>query len=419
MCGCMASGSGRLGGEFWKFWTGQTISNLGTSFTQFALPLLVFKLTGSALNLAMTTAAEYLPYLLFGLVIGAWVDRVDRKRLMVVTDLTRALVIATIPVLASLNLLSVWWIYGVGFLGSTLAICFSAAEFAAIPSLVNRDASEELVAANGRIQASYSAASILGPLLAGAMVVYFSIPNLLVVDAASFLVSALSLSWIGISFNVASQRSASSIRQDVLEGLRYVLRHPVLRNISLMMALVNLVGTTTFAQLVLFSKERLQASDAQIGLLFSAGSAGVVLLSLAAGPLRRRWRFSTVALGALMISGFLNILLALTTEYWIALPLWAAMNGLGILFNINTASLRQAIVPNHLLGRILSIAMVLAWSANPVGAFIGGLAIEWTHNVALVYGVIGALVVLIPFCFSFSPLGHAERYMPGQELAAT
>jgi MFS family permease len=415
----MASASDRLGSEFWKFWTGQTISNLGTSFTLFALPLLVFKLTGSALNLAITTAAEYLPYLLFGLVIGAWVDRVDRKRLMIATDVTRAVVIASIPVLASLDLLAVWWIYIVGFLGSTLAIAFNAAEFAAIPSLVPRDASEELVAANGRIQASYSAASIIGPLLAGAMLALISIPDLLVVDAASFVASALSLSWIGISFNVAAERKVTSIRQDVFEGLRYVLRHPVLRNISLMMCLVNLVGTTTFTQLVLFSKERLQASDTQIGLLFSAGSIGVTVLSLVAGPLRRRWRFSTVALGALMLSGFLNILLALTTDYWIALPLWAAMSGLGTLFNINTGSLRQAIVPNHMLGRILTIAGVLAWSANPVGAFIGGLAIEWTHNVALVYGVIGALVVLIPFCFLFSPLGHAERYTPGQVPAAT
>jgi hypothetical protein len=95
------------------------------------------------------------------------------------------------------------------------------------------------------------------------------------------------------------------------------------------------------------------------------------------------------------------------------------MRGLGILFNINTGSLRQAIVPNYLLGRILTIASVLAWSANPVGAFIGGLAIEWAHNVARVYGVIGGLLMLIPFCFAFSPLGHAEQYMPGQKQAAT
>src|SRR5438270_4313601 len=147
--------SQKLGIDFWKFWTGQTISNLGSSFTGFALPLLVFKLTGSALNLAISTAVYFIPYLLFGLVIGAWVDRVDRKRLMIATDVARAAVIASIPVLATLGPLSIWWIYAVGFISSTLSICFDAAEFAAIPSLASSD---DLVTANGRIQASYSAA---------------------------------------------------------------------------------------------------------------------------------------------------------------------------------------------------------------------------------------------------------------------
>ena len=92
-----AANSQRQSVDFWKFWTGQTISNLGSSFTDFALPLLIFKLTGSALNLAIASATTFLPYLLFGLPIGAWVDRVDRKRLMIITDLLRALVLASIP----------------------------------------------------------------------------------------------------------------------------------------------------------------------------------------------------------------------------------------------------------------------------------------------------------------------------------
>src|SRR6185295_19732466 len=97
----------RPSADFWKFWAGQTISNLGSSFTEFALPLLIFKLTGSALNLAISSATTFLPYLLFGLLIGAWVDRVNRKRLMIITDLLRALILASIPLLAALNLLSV------------------------------------------------------------------------------------------------------------------------------------------------------------------------------------------------------------------------------------------------------------------------------------------------------------------------
>src|SRR5581483_10636775 len=140
----------KLDSNFWKYWTGQTISNLGSSITLFALPLLVYKLTGSALNLGISSAANMLPYLLFGLILGAWVDRVDRRRMMILTDIARTFVIAIIPLLARFDLLSVWWIYAIGFLHSTLTICFSAGEFAAIPSLVDQD---NLVMANGRIQA--------------------------------------------------------------------------------------------------------------------------------------------------------------------------------------------------------------------------------------------------------------------------
>ncbi len=404
----------KFNSDFWKYWTGQTISNLGSSITVFALPLLVYKLTGSALDLGIATAATFLPYLLFGLILGAWTDRVDRKRMMIGTDIARALVVASIPLLAALGLLTVWWIYVVAFVHATLRICFDAGEFAAIPSLVNRD---DLVTANGRIQASYSAASIVGPLLAGVLVTLVPLPVLMLIDGFSFLLSAFSLALIRISFNSGEKRAPTSIRADVVEGLRYVLGHPVLRNISMMMALVNFVGSTTYAQLILFAKVRLQATDVQASLLYSAGSLGVVILSLAAGQLRKRWSFSTVALGALMLEGALTAVFALMHWYWVAIALWTLIGGLGILFNINTGSLRQAIVPNHMLGRVISIASVLAWSAIPLGSLLGGFAISWTQNVALVYAVIGVLTFLIPFAFSFTALGHAERYIPAEKAA--
>src|SRR5256712_7069803 len=198
----------RLNSDFWKYWTGQTISNLGSSITLFALPLLVYKLTGSALNLGITTAAEFLPYLLFGLILGAWTDRVDRKRMMIGTDIGRALIIASIPLLFALGLLTVWWIYIVAFIHATLTICFEAGEFAAIPSLVNQD---DLVTANGRIQASYSGASIIGPLLAGVLVTLVPLSALLLFDALSFLASSFSLALISISFNKSEKRAPTSI----------------------------------------------------------------------------------------------------------------------------------------------------------------------------------------------------------------
>lgn len=409
-----AQSSQRSKHNFWRYWTGQTISNLGSSITLFALPLLVYKISGSALNLGISSAANMLPYLLFGLLLGAWTDRIDRKRMMIVMDIGRAAVIATIPLMAFLGQRSVWWIYGAGFLHSTLTICFAAGEFAAIPSLVEQD---DLVSANGRIQASYSAASILGPVLAGILVAFVPLASLLLLDACSFLLSAFSIALVTSSFNASSDEPRRHIFRDVAEGLRYVWGHPVLRNISLMMALVNFVAATHSAQLVLFARERLQASDSQVGFLYTAGSVGIVALALLAGPLRRRWSFSRVALGALLLDGLFILALSFTRLYWLALLFEALAQGLGILFNINTGSLRQAIVPNHLLGRVVSIASVIAWSAIPLGAFLGGLIISETNNVALVYAGIGVLVMLIPLCFAFTPLGHAERYLMTKEDA--
>jgi MFS family permease len=400
--------------DFWKFWVGQAISSLGDSFTGFALPLLVYKLTGSAINLAITSAAYLLPYLLFGLFIGAWADRMNRKRLMIFVDLGRAAALVSIPLAEISGLVPsswmIWWVYAISFITSTLGIFFDSAEFAAIPSLVHNH--DDLVVANGRIQASYSAARIVGPLLAGVLIAFMPIYDLIFVDAVSFVVSAISLVLVRMGFNSARERPRTSIRQDVVEGLKYVLQHPVLRNISIMMALVNFFGATIGAQRVLFAEGHLHANDSELGLLNASASVGVILLSLLAGRLRKRWSFSKVALSALMAEGFVVILLSIVPSYWLSLPLWALYSGVGILFNINTGSLRQAITPNHLLGRVQSIAGVLAWSAIPVGSLLGGYAIEASGSVALVFFVLGAITVVIPAIFAFTPLGHAEDYLP-------
>ncbi len=426
-----ASSPRRIGRDFWIFFSGQTLSNLGSSFTNFALPLIVFKLTGSALNLAITSAAVFLPYLLFGLIIGAWVDRVNRKRLMIVVDSLNALFVASIPALSLLGMLHVWYIYAMAFVASTLGIFFQSAEFAAIPSLVGKD---QLVTANGRIQASFSLMGFIGPLLAALFVFFVPVETLLFIDAGSYLVSVFTLALVRVGFNTASQQPAEkkSIGHDIAEGLRYVLRHPVLRMISLMMAMVNFFSSTVGFEIVYFAKKQLFLANWQYGILVAAGPIGVVMLSLLAGTLHKRFKFSRVALTALALEGFFTILLGLTTFFWLAVPLLALTNGLGILFDINTGSLRQAIVPNELLGRVMSIAGVLAWSAIPIGTILGGYVIDRTRgvtldlsfcglgvvqNIGLVYSVIGCITFIIPIIFAFTPLGRAERYLSKDEPA--
>jgi MFS family permease len=404
----------RFQSDFWKFWNGETISTLGSSFTSFALPLLIFTLTGSSLNLALTVVVTVLPYLLLGLVIGAWVDRVNRKRVMVVTDLARALVIASIPLASVGGLLSVWWIYAVAFLNSALTICFDAANFAAVPVLVRQ---EDLVTANGYVQASYSMAKVGGPLLGGLLIIVVPLPMLLLIDAVSFLVSAGSLVLITTSFNTASdgRQALTSLRQDIAEGLCYVLKHPILSWITLLLLLVNFILPTSSAQLVLFAKQWFAASDTQVGLLYAGGSLGTVVFSLVAGRLRKYWSLGTIALEALMMEGIFTALTAVTHWYWVLLLLWALRGGADVLFTISSYSLAQMVVPNQLLGRVITVLRVLTWSTASLGALLGGLAIERTDNVALVYAGIGLLTFGITLAFFLSPLGHTERYLPINE----
>jgi predicted MFS family arabinose efflux permease len=397
-------------GDFWTFWSGQTISTLGSSVTSFALPLLVFKLTNSPLNLALTMVFTVLPYLLFGLAIGAWVDRTNRKGVMVFTDCARGVVIASIPFLTVLGLLSVWWIYVVSFVNATLTIGFTAANFAALPSLVEPD---DLVAANGSIQASFSMASIIGPLVAGLLLVRVPLSLLLLIDAASFLVSAVSLLLVKKSFNASTseKQMVAGIGNAILEGLHYVRRSPIVFWLMLLLLLFNFILPTADVQIVWYAKHWLRASDTQLGLLYASDGIGVVVFSLLANRLRKHWSFAVVALGSMIVLGLLTTLMAFTHWYPSALVIWALRGGTDVLFLISTYSMTQRIVPNALLGRVITFLRVLTWPTGALGALLGGLAIAQTGNVGLVYGCVGLLVFLVAFAFWLTPLGHAERYV--------
>src|SRR3989440_3967129 len=220
----MPSVPGRRAGDFWIFWTGQTISQIGSALTSTALLLLVFKLSGSALDLGLASAATWVPYPLFGLFIGAWVDRVNRKGLMIGLDICRAVVLAVLPLLALLGHVPIWWIYLVTFINSTVTIGFQSATTAAIPSMVTQDG---LVKANGRIRASTPFATIIGPLLAALLLAVTSLQAVLWFDALTFVVSALSLALVKTSFNAVAPQTQpkTSLRRDILDGLRYVLGH--------------------------------------------------------------------------------------------------------------------------------------------------------------------------------------------------
>ena len=394
--------------DFRLFWGGQTISELGTAFTLFALPLIVFKLTGSPVDLAIATAAGFLPYVLFGLVLGAWGDRFDRRGMMIAADLGRAAVIATVAVLAALGALHVWWIYAVMFAAATLSIAFEAASWAVVPALLEPD---EFVAGNSRLLIGAQTGHVLGPLLAGALLgAGVHTATVLYADAASFLASAASIALVAtpLSGDRDARRRPTTIRADIAEGLHYVFSSPILRNLTLLSILFNFTIATQWTQLVLFANERLDASDARIGILWAAGSAGVLVFALPASRVARRIGFSRSVLGSLAIGGLAIVAFAWTRWFWLSVALWGLRIGMGQLGSIQTLSLRQTITPPDMLSRVGTIGQTLAWSAIPAGALTGGWAIDASGNVAAVYAGTGAISIALAFLFAFSAIGHVD-----------
>ncbi len=396
-----------MGRDFWLFWGGQTMSEVGTAFTLFALPLLVFELTGSALELAFAEVAAFLPYAVFSFVLGALVDRLERRRVMIAADVGRAALIATIPLLDELDGLRVWWIYAVSFAVTTLTIAFSAGKFAVVPSLVPR---QRLVSANGRLEAGSNGAHIVGPVLAGAFLgLGLATADVLYADALSFFVSAASVALIAAPLAAGrASHARRPLRAEVADGLRFTFGHPLLRNLVLLSALLNFVGATQWAQLVLFAKERLGASNPQISILWSAGAAGAIAFALGAARIRRRIRFSRAVLGSVLVGGSLTVAFSLTPWYGLAVILWALIIGLGEFRGIVTTTVRQAITPPHVLGRAGAAGQATSSCMIPAGVLLGGWLIETTGSVRGVYAAVGVLIILLAVIFSFSAIGRVH-----------
>lgn len=402
-----------LGSDFWVFYAGRVATMLGSSFTRFAIPLLVLDLTGSATALGVSLAVSVLPYLLFGLTIGALVDSMDRKRLLVAANLAYAAVLLVIPALAAAGLLSVPAIYAVLFVTSSLGVVLQTGEFAGVAQLVPP---KSLARANASIQAASAVTGIVGPILAGLGAALVSLPGLLVVDAATFLLAVLSLLRVRRPLNELRsgdeddrQHVLGTLRRNIAEGVRFVLDRRLLRAISVMMALVNLVGAMTVAQLPLLATAQLDAGPASLSWLYAAGGVGVALTALAAARLRALLRLEWLLLGTLALDGVATVVLGLARSLPVALIACALSSGLSVLFNIYTTSLRQTIVPERLLGRVMTVASVVAWSAVPVGAVLGGIAATSLGAVGPVFMATGVATTVIAVVFFLcTSVGSAE-----------
>jgi MFS family permease len=398
--------------DFLKLWAGQTISLFGSQISVLAIPLTaVLVLHAMPIQMGILTAAGMLPSLLFGLFAGVWVDRLRRRPILIGTDAGRILLLSLIPLTYLLGVLHIELLYLFAFLIGILTVFFNVAYQSYLPSLIER---EQLVEGNSKLELSQSIGEIVGPGLAGVLVQAFTAPLAILVDAFSFLVSAVSLAWIHTSEEAPKTRTQrKAMRREILEGLRFVFGEPILRTLASSYATLTLFNSILEAVFVLYLTRAIGIKPALLGIIFAIGSVGFVLGALLAGRLTTRIGIGRVLLLTPLVIGASDLLIPLVGLIpFLAFPLVCLAQFLfGLarpVFSINQVSLRQAVTPERLLGRMNASIYFIVYGITPLGSLLGGVLGQYIGlQKKLVIAATGE--ILACFWLLFSPIRRLQE----------
>jgi MFS family permease len=402
--------------DFLRLWSAETVSQFGTQVSQLALPLAaVLVLDASAFEVAALGIVEFLPFILFTLPAGVWVDRLPRRPILIAGDLGRAALLASIPVAYLGDALTLGQLYVVGFLVGVCTVFFDVAYMSYLPALVERD---HIIEGNSKMEISRSAAQIGGPGFGGLLVEAFTAPYAILADAVSFLGSGLFILRIRKHEPrpepPSAEQGKAGLWTELKEGLRFVLGNPNLRAQAGCTGTSNFFSNVSFAIIIVFLVRELGLSPAVIGLVFSIGSVGSLLAAFTSNRISRRFGIGPTTIAMALLFGPATFLVAFAPVGNQAIPfLIVAQLLFGfsvVVYNIVQVSYRQAICPPQLQGRMNSVMRFIVWGTIPLGALLGGALGSWVGlRETLVVGAIGGS---LSFLWIFlSPQRHL-REMP-------
>ncbi len=404
--------------DFRCLWAGESVSLLGSEVTRLALPLAaVVTLHASAGQLGLLGAAAYAPFLVFGLPAGLWVDRHRRRPVLIVADLGQLAAIGSVPLLAVLGALSVPALLIAAFAAGTFAVFFELAYRAYLPAIVPVEA---LTGANSRLTASESAAEIGGPGLGGVLAQVFGAPYALLLDAASFLFSAIGLASIR-QREQPPVRDPAPLRAQVADGFTATFRDRYLRAFAGEAGSYNLCWQIVQTVLVLYAIRELHLDPGRLGLVLAIGAAGALLGALGTAATARRFGLGRTVIAAAVIGDAAPLALPFLQPGALAAPLLAAaffVRGIGVTgCNVHVNAIRQTITPDRLLGRTNAAYRLLVYGAVPVGALLGGwLGSTFGLRTTLAVGTTGLLSTAL--FLIFSPVRHVRELSDRASLEA-
>jgi MFS family permease len=388
--------------DFLKLWSAQTISQVGSEVTQLGLPFAaVVVLHASALEVSLLGSAAIMPFVLFALPAGVWVDRLRRRPLMIGADVGRLATLASIPVAHAFGALTLGQLYGVQFTCGLLAVFFDVSYLSFLPSLVSR---EELASGNARLETTRGIAQTAGPGLAGGLIGLVGAPVAISADAASFGISGALISLIRKTERVTPKAEREPLRRELLEGLRYVFGQRYLRALTLCTGTWNLFSSIAFGLVVVYGVRVLGLSAPLLGLIVMIGSIGSAFAAGLSSVFVRRFGLGPAIVWPGILGSAFFVFAPLAHRATAVLFLVIAFLGasaLGMLFNVNQLTLRQAITPASLQGRMNAIVRFMYWSPQAVGfALGGGLASSIGLREAFWVSVIGSTAAMVPLAFT-------------------
>jgi hypothetical protein len=380
----------------------QGVSSIGDAVSFTALPLLVFALTGSGAAMGLVGALQTLPDLLFGMVAGALADRSDRKRMMFLADVGRALLTALIPISVWLGGPTLVVILIVAAPMSILRSLFLAGYTASVPAIVGRS---QLARANALFEAVYSTGYIFGPAVAGILSTLIGPGPTLAIDAVSFLLSGLGLFFVRRQLLAPTDRPQTHILTDIREGIDFIVRHPTLRTAIGFWGIVSVMTAALVPALTVYITRDLDFEDWVLGLLLAVYGAGTVSGALAISR-RRRGSAGPVLLGGNLARGLILIGIGVAGRVELLLPLGFAAGIADSAVLVTYLTVRTAHSPDALLGRIGSTARTISLGLQPVGMLAGGLLIDATNGATTIVAM-GVLVAVMSLVFA--PIGALRR----------
>lgn len=364
---------------FRLFLVARAISWAGNAITLVALPLLVFQLTGSPALTGLTATAEALPYLVFGLPAGALADRWDRRCVMVATGTASGAAMATIPLAAAVNMLTVPHVFAAAVVVSSLFVFFDAAGFGALPEIVGR---ERIPSATGTMVAFSTVTALAGPAAGGVLAASIGAVWAIGIDAVAYLVAAVITArvvWTPLRRSAtASALTMRSLAGEIAEGIRYIWRTRIVRWLTLVGAGASISGGAVLGLTVVVGVQQLGMGheDPRFGLLYSATALGAFLISLAVSWIQRVVPTGCITITALSVSWVAQIAWAFTTSIPVGVVILALFQSASTLSIMNGIIVRQSLAPDHLQSRVNTTARMIAWGGTPLGATVGGVLAE-------------------------------------------